>query len=122
MNEGNLVPMSKRTAEKQREICRLGGIRSGEVRRQKAELKAILNRLLDETTATIPDDSGRKITVSAAEGIAIKLIEQALNGNTKAFEIIRDTIGEKPVQNVNFCNTVSPEIIAEVEAVVMDAD
>lgn len=34
------------------------------------------------------------------EKISLSLIQQALDGNTKAFEIIRDTVGEKPKEEV----------------------
>ena len=44
-NEKNLVPL---TTEKAREIGRKGGIRSGEVRREKATMKKTLEMLLDE--------------------------------------------------------------------------
>lgn len=32
--------------------------------------------------------------------ISLSLIQEALDGSTKAYEIIRDTIGEKPQDNV----------------------
>jgi len=32
--------------------------------------------------------------------VSLALIQQALEGNTKAFEVIRDTIGEKPVDKL----------------------
>ena len=32
------------------------------------------------------------------------LIKEALKGNTKAFELVRDTIGEKPVDKVENVN------------------
>ena len=35
----NLIPFTERTEEEQREIARQGGIRSGEVRREKATMK-----------------------------------------------------------------------------------
>lgn len=35
------------------------------------------------------------------EGITAALIKSALSGNTKAFELIRDTIGEKPTDKVD---------------------
>jgi hypothetical protein len=31
----------------------------------------------------------------------LSLIQQALDGNVKAFETIRDTIGEKPKENLD---------------------
>ena len=33
--------------------------------------------------------------------ISLSLIMSALSGNTKAYEVIRDTIGEKPKENIN---------------------
>ena len=33
------------------------------------------------------------------EKISLAIIQEALNGNVKAFESIRDTIGEKPREN-----------------------
>lgn len=35
------------------------------------------------------------------EKISVALIQEALNGNVKAFEVIRDTIGEKPSTDLN---------------------
>ena len=34
------------------------------------------------------------------QNITLALIKQALEGNTKAFEVIRDTVGEKPVDKL----------------------
>ena len=80
--EENLIPMNERTMEEQREIARLGGIASGKARRERKTLKEELLVLLSN------GDTQEKISLS--------LIQQALEGNTKAFEIIRDTVGEKP--------------------------
>jgi hypothetical protein len=33
--------------------------------------------------------------------ITVALIEKALQGDTKAFEVIRDTIGQKPKENID---------------------
>ena len=45
------------------------------------------------------------------------LFRSALNGNVKAFETIRDTIGEKPVEKV-VMSEVDPNVISEVEEMV----
>lgn len=34
------------------------------------------------------------------EKISLSLIAQAMEGNTKAFEVIRDTVGEKPTDKI----------------------
>lgn len=55
----------------------------------------LLTLLKEEIT---DKNSGRTMGTQAAMSAA--LIKQALSGNTKAYEIIRDTIGEKPVEKV----------------------
>lgn len=83
-NEQNLKPV--RTKSEARERGKNGGIKSGEARKQRKTLKEELLLLLSER------QTQKKISLS--------LIQEALDGNTKAYEIIRDTIGEKPQDNV----------------------
>lgn len=78
MNEQNLKPV--RSKEEARERGRAGGKRSGEARREK---KLIKDRILERMGETDWD--------TMIDG----LIERA-KGNDKAFEILRDTIGQKP--------------------------
>lgn len=91
-NEDNLRALSTSEA---REIGRKGGIASGEARRKRKLLKDCLNILL-ETEYTAP--SGEK--VSGADRISARLFKSALEGDLRAFEIIRDTVGQKPVERV----------------------
>lgn len=89
MNESNLIPFNERTEKEQREIARKGGIASGEARRRKRDLKEELLLLLED------EDTQKKISIA--------LIERAMimdNMGNKAFEVIRDTIGEKPVDKL----------------------
>ena len=81
-NEDNLIPV--RTKEEARELGRRGGIASGEARRKRKTLREELLALLEE------GDTQSKVSLS--------LIGKALTGDTKAFEVIRDTIGEKPTE------------------------
>lgn len=90
-NESNLKPV--RTKKEARERGRNGGIKSGEVRRERKTLKEELLLLLSS------NDTQKKISTA--------LIEQAQNGNTKAFEIIRDTIEEKPRDNIQITGEVN---------------
>ena len=80
-NEQNLRPV--RNKKEARERGKAGGKRSGEVRRQRKTLKEELLLLLA---------SG-----NTQEKMSLSMIQEALNGNVKAFETIRDTIGEKPI-------------------------
>ena len=40
------------------------------------------------------------------KSVTLALIEKAMSGDTKAFEVIRDTIGEKPADKVETKQTV----------------
>lgn len=97
-NEQNLVPF---TSEQSREEAvkngQKGGIASGESRRARKTLRAELETLLSAQTI---DKEGKKTESTVQEAVTVALVKQALKGNTKAFEIIRDTIGEKPVERV----------------------
>lgn len=82
-NEENLrVPSS----EEAREYGRKGGIASGEARRKRKTLKEELLLLLEQG--------------NTQEKISLALLQKAMNGDTKAFEVLRDTVGEKPVDKV----------------------
>lgn len=99
-NEENLRPMSERTKEEQREIAKKGGKASGEARRRKRDLKKAFEALLEKN---YKDAKGNEI--SGAEALAMKQFEKALNGDTKAFETIRDTAGQKPVDKIEQLST-----------------
>ena len=94
-NEQNLKPVkSKKEA---RERGRKGGLASGEARRKRKTLKEELLLMLSDG--------------DIQEKISLALINEAINGNnagsvTKAFEVIRDTIGERPVEKVQATQTV----------------
>ena len=102
-NEQNLIPNSERTPSKLREMARNGGLASGEARRKRKTLKEELLLMLSEG--------------ETQQSVTLALIEKAMSGDTKAFEVIRDTIGEKPVDKVMIAD-VEPSVIAEVEAMV----
>lgn len=81
--------------EQAREAGRKGGVKSGESRRARKTLREELLALLGEQRQ---DKQGNMVQVQTAMSTA--LIKSALGGSVRAFEVIRDTIGEKPVDNV----------------------
>src|SRR5574344_360045 len=85
-NEENLIPQSERTKEEQKKIAVMGGKASGKSRRARKTLKEELLLLLSK------GDMQQKVSLS--------LLNQALNGNVKAFEVLRDSIGEKEPERV----------------------
>ena len=101
----NLRPVSSK--EEARERGRKGGLASGEARRKRKTLKEELLLMLSEG--------------ETQQSVTLALIEKAMCGDTKAFEVIRDTIGERPVDKIMIAD-VEPSVIAEVEAMVLADD
>ena len=86
MANENLISLADRTTEEQREIARKGGLKSGEVRKARKTLKETLLLMLEEG--------------NTQDNITLALLQKALNGDTKAYEVIRDTVGEKPTDKI----------------------
>lgn len=76
-------------------------MKTNEMKRARKTLREELLALLSEQITD--KNSGRKMEAQRAMSTA--LIQQALRGNVKAFEIVRDTIGEKPVDNISISAT-----------------
>lgn len=98
---------------------RKGAIKSAETKRARKTLRAELELLL-ESHAKDPK-TGDQSEKTIQEAITLALITKALKGDTKAFEIIRDTIGEKPAERINL-GQIDQETIDEVEKMVMGCD
>ena len=99
-NAKNLKPV--RSVSEARKKGRKGGVASGKKRR---ELKAFKDLLEAGLRQEIKTESGKSYT--RAEYIVLKLIKTAENGNIKAFEVIRDTIGQKPADKVESKTEIS---------------
>ncbi len=102
MNEQNLIPNSMRSKSEVRANSRKGGIKSGESRRRKKELKEIIEMMFEKEYSMM--EGKNEVKMSGAEAIAMKQMEKALKGDTKAFEVLRDTAGQKPVEKVEQIN------------------
>lgn len=109
-NEKNLNPI--RTKSEAREKGRKGGQKSGEARRAKKSLREAMQVLMD---ADLTGKDGK--TMTGTEAMAAKAFQAALKGDWKAWELVRDTAGQKPVDKVMIAD-VEPSVIAEVEAMV----
>lgn len=93
MNEKNLRPPF--SPSEAREFGKKGAAASAKTRRQRKTLKDELLYLLGRKYV---GEDGKKHT--AQHAISAALIQKAVCGDPKAFELIRDTIGEKPTENV----------------------
>lgn len=91
-----------------------GGRASGEARRRKRDLKKAFDALLEKN---FKDKNGMEL--SGAEVLALKQFEKALKGDCKAFEIVRDTSGQKPVEKIQV-DEIDADTLEELENMVID--
>lgn len=78
-NEQNLRPCEYKLS---REEAKRGGIASGEARRRRRTLKEELLLMLSDP--------------EVQEKLSAAIMKKGMDGDIRAFEVIRDTIGEKP--------------------------
>lgn len=85
MNQENLIPLNQRSKEVQREIQEKGR----QANKQKWQEKKLLKDELEIIMNNVNKDGK-----TYQELISTALVKEALKGNTKAYEIIRDTLGQ----------------------------
>ena len=91
--EENLKPFTSNQSREQAKINGAkGGKKSGEVRRERKTMKEMLNYLLSKE---ITNNKGEKATT--LEAMMTATIKKAIQGDVRACQFIRDTIGEIPV-------------------------
>lgn len=116
-NEQNLIPQAHVLTV---EEASKGGKKSAESRRNKKLLRECIDYLLEKDDKMMLDDEGNPM--SGAEKLAYNLFVKALAEPdtakaAKAFEVLRDTAGQKPVEKVMVAD-VDADVINEVEAMV----
>ena len=95
-SRANLKPFEKGLPEKyQREIQRKGTEKAGEVRSLNANLR-------------------EKCTPEVMDALNDRILLMAKHGNLRAYELVRDGLGEKPTEK----HELNPEQQAAVDAVV----
>lgn len=99
----NLIPINQRTPEEIRRITSKAGIASGESKRRTKTFKDIFEKLLKDEAI-----DGSNITND--ELLALQMLKEANKGNTKAFEIVRDTIGQRPVDKKEVDSNITGSI------------
>lgn len=101
-NEKNLIPGGHKFSQ---EEASKGGKNSAEARKKRKAFKQVFNELLaGELTPELVEALNEKSTAlgidtagfTVAEYIGLAQVVKAVSGDTKAFEVIRDTVGEKP--------------------------
>lgn len=102
----NLIPVTQRTEEERKELCRKGGIRSGEVRREKRDAKNLAALVLD-CVPKMPDVVTRQMKdLNLGKGkpearlIAMgATVRKAMAGDLKSLEFLLKLTGELPDKN-----------------------
>lgn len=119
--QGNIQNLKRlRSPNEARKNGKKGGLKSGEIRRQRKTFKLALEQVLS-TIASEKWIHNRAMKecfdpkLSLGENLAIAQVLNAINGDTKAYEVIRDTIGEKPVEKIEV-NEIDDEREKEIEA------
>ena len=103
----NLIPTNKRSKEEARELGRIGGQKSGQVRREKKMLKQLCEERLLKKMAngeTLQDN-----LITKAESLVFSN-KAKLSEILKFFELLRDTSGQKPVDKVAQTNSEGKDI------------
>lgn len=86
MNDQNLKSFSERTPRERSELGRKGAEKANATKRARKTLREELLALLAKG-----DTQNR---------MSLAILEKAMNGDIRAFEVIRDSIGEKPKEQV----------------------
>ena len=117
--EDNLITP---TTEEARERGRKGGIASGEARRRKKTMRETLEAVLEmqvgsgksadiDAIRNFAGLKGKNITVQ--EAMIIAQAQKALKGDLAALQFIRDTVGQKPTDNMNLVAEMTPLVIKD---------
>lgn len=106
----NLLKAEDLTSDQLRERARKGGVASVKARREKKAMRETLEALLSmpmksgkaadvDAVKNFAELKGKNITVQ--EALTIAMLQKAMKGSVSAAEWIRDTAGQKPVDNMN---------------------
>lgn len=109
-NPENVTKNKIKTTSEARKRGRAGGKKSVEVRRQKKNLKETLKLMLEmEAPMHLKQEIAEKVGLDIdtfQDLITGGLINKAMSGDSKAFEVLRDTIGEKPKEEVSYTKEI----------------
>ena len=112
-NEQNLIKNEDLTPSQRRKNASKAGKASGKKRQQNKTFKEIISKFLDGQVSDerlkqqMIDFGFADKEVSNKSCAVFALWREAIKGNTKAFELLRDTIGEKPQDKLNISGEVN---------------
>ena len=109
-NGEDVVPLTgEQSHEEAVKNGRKGGVASGEAKRNRKMLRDCIDYLFEREDAMVLGEDGSPM--SGAEKLAYNLFVKALAETdtakaAKAFEVLRDTAGQKPVEKLQTTQTV----------------
>ena len=113
-NEQNLIKNEDLTPSQRRKNASKAGKASAKKRQQNKTFKEIISNFLDGQVSDerlkqqMIDFGFADKEVSNKSCAVFALWKEAIKGNTKAFELLRDTIGEKPIEQIQ---NINPPVI-----------
>lgn len=118
-NEQNLIPFSERTESEQREICSKGGIKSGEVRREKKTFKELAKIALSaKPTDKRVQNIAKKYGIEDPDNkmlVVLGMIRAGAGGSHQALDRLLELSGEKTEDQ-------NKDVMAKLDKVLGDID
>ena len=115
----HFIPITERSPEEQLEIRRKAQASMKETQRKRKKLIDICNTILslsadDIANQVVNPELADKVIGQGLELydlLVLKMAEEALHGNVKAFTAVRDSAGDKPVDEAN----ISADLITDAD-------
>lgn len=104
VNDENLIPITDRSSSEVREMGRKGGIASGKVRRQQADLRRAFQTLL---RSEVNNEQMKQLLIQLGYdptnemALALVVLQKALNGDMKAFSQIQQILNQNIPKDVD---------------------
>lgn len=126
------IPITERSDEERKEICRKGAAAAREIYGEKKSAKQVLENLLtlkatDEILegAELSDELIKRLKAGTKDAtlydvVGAVALGRALDGNIKAAEYIRDTYGDKPIDRVEVTENITTESDRELMKAIMN--
>lgn len=105
-NTKNLRPTTLMTEDERREFARVGGLASAKKRAKKKNLQQLLSVLLSTPATAEMKEKAARLGFSPEEAdtvydaMNVALIDRALSGDGYAYQLIRDSAGDRPTEKV----------------------
>lgn len=121
----NLIPTSQLTETERKELARKGGLASAKARRKKKDLQDMLGTLLATPATPEMAEKASALGINAKDAdtlydaLCVALFGKALSGDAYAFQLIRDSAGDKPTDrsetSVSIMTDKDKEVMAAIE-------